>query len=313
MQNSPHLLRVTLQSIRDAVITTDQAARIQLLNRAAEEMTGWTSAEAAGEAIDQIVDLHKTGSGPAVPNPVHQVLRENAQIDIPQPVMLIGKAGQRTAIQVTASPLHDSLGEVEGCVLVLHDVSEALQLAERIAYLSNQDVLTGLPNRILFMDRLEQGTRIADRNSDQLAVLFVDLDHFTEIRASCGNAVADELIKEAAARMNACLRESDSVCRLGGDEFVIMITGVKLLADVDAVAEKLLTEIAVPFVIGEHALQTTCSLGISIYPHDASDAETLMRLADGAMHQAKRNGRNRYLFANAEARREPTLNEAPAT
>jgi diguanylate cyclase (GGDEF)-like protein len=309
MRNSPHLLSVTLQSIRDAVVATDQDARVQLLNHAAEILTGWTSSEAAGKAIDQIVDLQRTGSGPALPNPVHQALRENAPVDISQPIMLIGKSGQRTAVQITASPLQDSGGEVEGCVLVLHDVSEALQLAERIAYLSNQDQLTGLPNRILLMDRLEQGTRVADRNSDEVAVIFVDLDHFTEIRAACGNAVADELLKEAAARMNACLRESDSVCRLGGDEFVIMITGVKSLADVDAVAEKLLSEIAVPFAIGEHTLRTTCSLGISIYPRDASDGETLMRLADGAMHRAKRNGRNRYLFANAEARREPTLNK----
>jgi diguanylate cyclase (GGDEF)-like protein/PAS domain S-box-containing protein len=306
MPNSADLLRVTLQSIRDAVVATDQDARIQLLNPAAEVMTGWISSEAAGKAIDQIVDLQTTGSGPALPNPAHQVLRENARVDISQPVMLIGKGGQRTAVQITASPLQDSAGMIEGCVIALHDVSEALQLAERISYLSNQDVLTGLPNRILLMDRLEQGTRVSDRNSDQVAVIFVDLDHFTEIRAACGDAVAVELLKEAAARMNACLRESDSVCRLGGDEFVILITGVKLLADVEAVAEKLLTEIAMPFAIGEHTLQTTCSLGISIYPSDASDAETLMRLADGAMHQAKRNGRNRYIFANPEAQREPT-------
>jgi diguanylate cyclase (GGDEF)-like protein/PAS domain S-box-containing protein len=306
MPNSADLLRVTLQSIRDAVVATDHDARIQLLNPAAEVMTGWISSEAAGKAIDQIVDLQTTGSGPALPNPAHQVLRENARVDISQPVMLIGKGGQRTAVQITASPLQDSAGMIEGCVIALHDVSEALQLAERISYLSNQDVLTGLPNRILLMDRLEQGTRVSDRNSDQVAVIFVDLDHFTEIRAACGDAVAVELLKEAAARMNACLRESDSVCRLGGDEFVILITGVKLLADVEAVAEKLLTEIAMPFAIGEHTLQTTCSLGISIYPSDASDAETLMRLADGAMHQAKRNGRNRYIFANPEAQREPT-------
>ena len=312
MQDSPHLLRVTLQSIRDAVFTTDRAARVQMLNRVAESMTGWTSAEATGEAIDLIVDLHKTGSGPALPNPVHQVLRDNARVDIAQAVMLIGKRGKRTAVQVTASPLHDSGGEVEGCVLVLHDVSEALQLAERISYLSNQDALTGLPNRILLMDRLEQGTRVADRNNDEVAVIFVDLDHITEIKAAYGNGVADEVLKEAAARMTAGLRESDSVCRLGGDEFVIMITGVKSLADVDAVAEKLLTEIAVPYAIGERTVQITCSIGISIYPRDASDGETLMRLADGAMNQAKRNGRKRYLFANSGPRREAAWDESPS-
>src|SRR5580658_9144707 len=100
MPNSADLLRVTLQSIRDAVVATDQDARIQLLNPAAEVMTGWISSEAAGKAIDQIVDLQTTGSGPALPNPAHQVLRENARVDISQPVMLIGKGGQRTAVQI---------------------------------------------------------------------------------------------------------------------------------------------------------------------------------------------------------------------
>lgn len=300
MQSSPHLLRVLLQTVRDAVVTTDSSAQILLLNRAAEAMTGWPAAEAVGRPVGEVVDLRKNDGSQFEVDPVRAVLRENKHFNSTENLLLMGKNGVNTSVQITASPVHDSVGQVEGCVLALHDVSEALQLAKRIAYLSNYDHLTGLPNRILLMDRMEQATRLADRNNDRLAVIFVDLDRFGAIRTSCTNSVADEMLKEMAARINAALRESDTVCRLGGDEFVIMVTGVKSISDIEAVAAKLLVEIAKRHKIGNQILQTTCSIGISIYPRDASDGETLMRLADRALRQAKQDGRNCFRFAKSD-------------
>lgn len=300
MQSSPHLLRVLLQTVRDAVVTTDSSAQILLLNRAAEAMTGWLAAEAVGRPVGEVIDLRKNDGSQFEVDPVRAVLRENKHFNSTENLLLMGKNGVNTSVQITASPVHDSVGQVEGCVLALHDVSEALQLAKRIAYLSNYDHLTGLPNRILLMDRMEQATRLADRNNDRLAVIFVDLDRFGAIRTSCTNSVADEMLKEMAARINAALRESDTVCRLGGDEFVIMVTGVKSISDIEAVAAKLLVEIAKPHKIGNQILQTTCSIGISIYPRDASDGETLMRLADRALRQAKQDGRNCFRFAKSD-------------
>lgn len=300
MQSSPHLLRVLLQTVRDAVVTTDSSAQILLLNRAAEAMTGWLAAEAVGRPVGEVVDLRKNDGSQFEVDPVRAVLRENKHFNSTENLLLMGKNGVNTSVQITASPVHDSVGQVEGCVLALHDVSEALQLAKRIAYLSNYDHLTGLPNRILLMDRMEQATRLADRNNDRLAVIFVDLDRFGAIRTSCTNSVADEMLKEMAARINAALRESDTVCRLGGDEFVIMVTGVKSISDIEAVAAKLLVEIAKRHKIGNQILQTTCSIGISIYPRDASDGETLMRLADRALRQAKQDGRNCFRFAKSD-------------
>ena len=302
MQNPPNLLRVTLQSIRDAVVTTDQTARIRMFNRAAEALTGWSSAEAVGRPIEEVIALRKGDSD--FPSPAYSVLRDNARVDLAEHLDLIGKGGRNTAVQVTASPLNNALDEVEGCVLILHDVSEAIHLADRMSYLAHHDPLTGLPNRILLMDRLEQGTRFADRKSDQLAVIFVDLDRFAELRNSFGNAAVEDLLKEVAYRMIAALRESDTVCRLGGGEFVIMVPGVRNIADVESVAAKLLVEIARPHPIGEQILQTTCSIGVSVYPGDATDAETLMRLADAALQQAKREGRDRYLFFRSPSRTE---------
>ena len=300
MQSSPHLLRVLLQTVRDAVVTTDSSAQILMLNRAAEAMTGWLAAEAVGRPVGEVVDLRKNDGSQFEVDPVRAVLRENKHFNSTENLLLMGKNGVNTSVQITASPVHDSVGQVEGCVLALHDVSEALQLAKRIAYLSNYDHLTGWPNRILLMDRMEQATRLADRNNDRLAVIFVDLDRFGAIRTSCTNSVADEMLKEMAARINAALRESDTVCRLGGDEFVIMVTGVKSISDIEAVAAKLLVEIAKRHKIGNQILQTTCSIGISIYPRDASDGETLMRLADRALRQAKQDGRNCFRFAKSD-------------
>jgi diguanylate cyclase (GGDEF)-like protein len=322
MGNPEHLLRVTLQSIRDAVVTTDRGARVLALNPAAEAMIGWSSAEAAGRLIEEVIalsELHsrekhareasgRDGLRPAESslsplNPAYIALRDGVSVANTGELLLSGKDGRRTAVHVTASPVHDSDGQIEGCVLALHNVSEAVQLAERIAYAAQHDALTGLPNRILFVDRLEQGTKLADRNGDDLAVFFLDLDNFSQIKSTYGYGAGDAVLVEASYRMGAALRESDSVCRLGGDEFVILVTGVKSLADVEAVAAKLVEELAKPFALDAHTIQTSSSIGVSIYPRDGSDADTLLRLADGAMRQAKREGRNRYLFAKPEAQR----------
>lgn len=326
MQNTSNLLRVTLLSIRDAVVITDTSARVLEFNRAAEAMTGWSSQEAAGQQIEHVLNLrsrnrrlhdlrprdprqryaHEYAHDPFSPegtetvlNPVLILLRENATIDPGEQFLLVGRNGLRTAAQITVSRIEDSQGDFEGYILVLHDVSEAVQLAEHISYLAHHDPLTGLPNRILFVDRLEQGTRFADRKSDQLAVMSVDLDGFGDIQRSFGEALADDMLREVAYRMLAALRESDTVSRLGGDEFILMAPGIRSFTDIEAVAEKLLAELAQPCVLGEHTLQTTCSIGISVYPHDAIDAGTLMRLADGAMNNAKSEGGNRYIFAKA--------------
>jgi diguanylate cyclase (GGDEF)-like protein len=327
MGNSEHLLRATLQSIRDGVVTTDKAARILALNPAAEAMTGWSSAEAAGKSIDRVVELsewrarennlsnidreeERPPDGGKLPplNPVYIALRDGSPVHSPEHLLLVGRDGRRVAVHLTASPLQDSAGQIEGCVLALHDVSEAVHLAEQIAHNSQYDPLTGLPNRILFVDRLEQGTKLSDRNNDDLAVFSLNLDHFSQIKAEHGSALADRLLKEASYRMLAALRESDTVCRLHADEFVIMAPGIKSLADIEAVAAKLIEEMARPFVLDDHILHSSCSIGVSIYPRDARDAGTLLRRADGAMHQAKREGRNRYLFAKSEvSRAEPAL------
>jgi diguanylate cyclase (GGDEF)-like protein/PAS domain S-box-containing protein len=303
MHNPAHLLHATLQSIRDAVVTTDAAARVRSLNPAAEAMTGWTEAESLGKPVEVVTDLrdlrHETAEA-HLPNPAYAALRDGVKVEVVGDALLVAKGGLRTAVAVCASPLRDQQGFLSGALLILHDVSEALQLANRRFYEANYDSLTGLPNRILLVDRMEQATKFADRHSDQMAILALDVDRFTAVNEAHGQTAGDELLKETAFRISAALRESDTVCRLGADDFVILLPGVTSRADVESLAAKLLRAISDPFALTGGNAEVTCSIGISLYPQDAVDANSLMRLADAALVQAKRAGRGRYGFAGVE-------------
>ena len=168
---------------------------------------------------------------------------------------------------------------------------------ERVEFLATRDPLTGLPNRMLLNDRLALGLTNAARKNVRLAFMFIDLDRFKTINDSLGHDVGDELLKRVAARLTACVRASDTVARLGGDEFAIILEN--LTADgqeAQSVAEKMIASLAAPIQLGEHQLNTSCSLGISIYPGDGQDAQSLMKHADVAMYDAKAKGRNNYQF-----------------
>jgi diguanylate cyclase (GGDEF)-like protein/PAS domain S-box-containing protein len=177
------------------------------------------------------------------------------------------------------------------------NITERKAAEERVEFLATRDPLTGLPNRMLLNDRLALGLANATRKGQRLAFMFIDLDRFKTINDSLGHDVGDELLKRVAARLTACVRATDTVARLGGDEFAIILEN--LTADgqeAQSVAEKMITSLAAPIQAGEHQLNTSCSLGISIYPSDGQDAQTLMKHADVAMYDAKAKGRNNYQF-----------------
>ena len=166
----------------------------------------------------------------------------------------------------------------------------------RLRAISQHDVLTDLPNRLLLTDRLSQAIARARRNHKQLAVLFLDLDGFKHINDSLGHAVGDKLLQSVAARISACVRESDTVSRQGGDEFVILLSEVKQAADAAICAAKIISELKREHSIGEHCLRVTVSIGLSSYPSDGEDGETLLKNADTAMYHAKEYGRDNYQF-----------------
>jgi diguanylate cyclase (GGDEF)-like protein/PAS domain S-box-containing protein len=183
---------------------------------------------------------------------------------------------------------------------VIQDITERKEVQERLRYLANYDSLTGLPNRALLQDRLEQAMMDARRRQRKVAVMFVDLDRFKMINDTLGHDAGDSLLKMAAERLTRSVRANDTVARLGGDEFMVVLKDLPEVEDVPLVANKILASFSRSFVIDGHELFVTPSIGISISPDDGTDAKTLLKHADSAMYHAKDSGRNRFEFFAAE-------------
>jgi diguanylate cyclase (GGDEF)-like protein/PAS domain S-box-containing protein len=186
----------------------------------------------------------------------------------------------------------------------LQDITERRQAQQQLAYLANYDTLTHLPNRYLFQDRLQQALRRADREGGQVALMFIDLDQFKAVNDAMGHGAGDDLLKLAAARLSGTLRSSDTVARLGGDEFTILLEQVAHPSDAATIAEKVLAVLNQSFMLGSREVFISGSIGITLYPADATDSDALLKNADTAMYQAKERGRNTYFFFTSELNRQ---------
>jgi diguanylate cyclase (GGDEF)-like protein/PAS domain S-box-containing protein len=292
--------QVTLNSIGDAVISTDVAGNVTYLNQVAEAMTGWTSAEAIGRSFSTVFRIIDSANPQQTVNPMAVAMRQNRTVGLSGSCILIRRDGAESAIEDSAAPIHDRRGHVTGAVMVFHDVTQARAMLQRMSYLANHDYLTDLPNRLLLDDRLSQAMAAARRNKQKLAVLFVDVDRFKHINDSLGHAIGDQLLRSIAARLVACVRSSDTVSRQGGDEFVILLSAITQAEDAARGATKIIAALGMPHRVEAHDLQITASVGIGIYPDDGTDAQTLVKNADIAMLNAKNNGRNNYQFFKAD-------------
>ena len=181
-------------------------------------------------------------------------------------------------------------------MIVFRDVSAARAMALQMAHSAEHDFLTGLPNRMLLNDRVGQAIALAPRHKKQVAVLFLDLDGFKHINDSLGHPIGDKLLQSIAKRLVDCVRGSDTVSRQGGDEFVVLLSEVEQSEDAAITARRMLQAVAEAHSIDQHDLHVTTSIGVSVYPDDGLDAETLIKNADTAMYQAKENGRQSYQF-----------------
>ena len=183
-----------------------------------------------------------------------------------------------------------------GIIWIAEDVTEQRTEAARIQFLAHHDTLTGLPNRLLLNDRIKIAVAQAVRARGLAGVMFLDLDKFKAINDTLGHAVGDLLLIEVSKRLKLAVRESDTVARLGGDEFVVVLPGLKTREDATVVAKKVRAALAEPYQLGDHAVNTSPSIGVVLYPDDTRDAEALVKCADTAMYAAKQAGRNQYLF-----------------
>ena len=291
---------VTLNSIGDAVLSTDVTGQVTYLNVIAERLTGWTQDQAIGRPLEEVFRVVDAATRQPARNPMIQAMQENKAVALTPDCVLIGRDGAEAAIEDSCAPIHDRRGHVTGAVMVFHDVSVARAMTLRMAYLSQYDSLTELPNRGLMYDRLAEAIVLSDRHQRRVAVLFVDLDRFKHINDSLGHAIGDRLLKSVARRLYTCVRSSDTVSRLGGDEFVILLWEERRPQDAAIVAGKILAALRQPHNIEQHVVQITASVGIVTYPDDGADADTLLKNADLAMYYAKSRGRDNYQFFTAD-------------
>ena len=289
--------QVTLDSIGDAVISTDIAGNVTYLNVVAESLTGWSKQEAAGHAFNDVFHIVNSVTRDPARNPIAFAIQSNETVGLTPNCVLIRRDGGESPIEDSAAPIHDRYGQVTGAVIVFHDVSAARAMTLSMSYLAQHDSLTDLPNRALLNDRLTEALSLAHRYHRQLAVLYLDVDRFKHINDSLGHMIGDRLLQSIAQRLLGCVRESDTVSRQGGDEFVILLSEVAHARDATVCADKILDALRAPHKIDRHEVHVTTSIGIVTYPDDGLDADALMEHADFAMYHAKENGRdNRQFF-----------------
>jgi diguanylate cyclase (GGDEF)-like protein/PAS domain S-box-containing protein len=288
--------QVTLNSIGDAVICTDISGSISFLNLVAEKMTGWSRQEAAGRPMAEVFRIMDATSRETTTNPMEMAVGENRTVHLPSNCILIRRDGFEIPIEDCVSPIHDREGQATGAVIVFRDVSAAWAMALQMTHSAQHDFLTGLPNRMLLNDRVSQAIVLAPRHRKKVAVLFLDLDGFKHTNDSLGHPIGDKLLQSIAKRLVDCVRRSDTVSRQGGDEFVVLLSEVERSEDAAITARRMLQAVAEAHSIDQHDLHVTTSIGVSVYPDDGLDAETLIKNADTAMYQAKENGRQSYQF-----------------
>jgi diguanylate cyclase (GGDEF)-like protein/PAS domain S-box-containing protein len=287
---------VTLNSIGDAVLCTNISGNITYLNIVAERMTGWLRKEAIGKPLAEVFRIIDGGTRQTARDPMEMAVEQNATVGLTINCVLIRRDGYESAIEDSAAPIHDRSGRVIGAVIVFHDVSAARAMSLQMTHTAHHDVVTGLPNRLLLNDRITQSIALAHRQSRPFAVLFLDLDHFKNINDSLGHAGGDELLRSVSTRLLAGVRGSDTVSRQGGDEFAILLPEITHAEDAATCAAKILVALNAPYVVGVRTVHVGASIGISLYPRDGEDSETLIRNADMAMYHAKERGRGNFQF-----------------
>lgn len=305
LQSERESLQVTLTSIADGVVSTDTEGRITFLNPAAERISGWPKAEAIGRPVDEVlVTLDETTREIRSSTTLRAI-----DLDEPQQsgnIFLRRYDGELLPIEKHSAPLRDSRGHFQGAVATFRDISEIRLLTAELSYLAFHDRLTGLPNRALLFERLTQELAYAERYNNTLALLYLDLDLFKQVNDELGHGVGDELLTQVAERLLDCVRRTDTVSRLGGDEFAVLLTGFELQTFPDELATKVTKRLSEPFVLTQETVNVSTSIGISVFPEDGQDAESLVKHAHTAMYQAKARGRGCIQFFAPEMNRRAT-------
>lgn len=293
-----------LDSAANGICGVDGEKRINYVNPAALQMLGYSKAEVLGRPYKEIFKISRPGQDDFEFDCCPFFEKDECECRQTslhhEEMRLLKKNGVAFPVDCRVTPIFSG-NKVCGGVMVFQDVTERQQAANLIRYMANHDSLTSLPNRNYFRKRLPQAISLAKRNNRMLCLLFIDLDRFKPINDTYGHAVGDEVLIRVSERLTAMLRSSDSICRLGGDEFVILLESTYSAGGCEMVAEKAISLLNEPIKVHGHVCNIGASVGISIFPDDCDDAESMLRNADIAMYRAKKKGRNTYeLFVRKE-------------
>ena len=313
LKRSKEFLNKIINTIPDPIFVKDQRHHWVVLNQAYCRFLGYSQEELLAKTDSEVFPSHEVKVFRQQDQQVFDHSQEQEHEE-----EFTDRSGTTHKIATKRSLHKDAAGNLF-LVGVIRDITERkrmeeelkrtaaelvqsnaeLQLsADRMSYLANHDTLTGLPNRKLFQERLEQAIDWASDNAQQVALLFLDLDGFKQINDSFGHSTGDLLLKAVSRRLTGCLRGSDTVSRLGGDEFTVILPAIPTAQDAVRVADKILSTLSKPFEIQDRMIDVTISIGVSLYPHLAENAEALLKSADAAMYQAKQRGKNRHQFAS---------------
>ncbi|MES2324882.1 MAG: EAL domain-containing protein [Pseudomonadota bacterium] len=285
------LSATVLEHIADGVMVIGTDSRIVAINPAFTQITGYTESEALGQ------DANLTRSSRH-----EDIFFADLWTELVESGFWRGeiwkqrKNGELYLEGLTVSAVRDDNAAITHYVGVFSDITKAKESQEKLDHMAHHDPLTALPNRLLFHDRLHHALQRAGRDSQQLAILFIDLDRFKNVNDTLGHHIGDELLKQVAKALTGRLRDGDTLARLGGDEFIVLLENVDGQFGAGHVAEKLMSMFEESFLVSDYELFVTGSVGISLFPNDATDLNMLIRNADVAMYQAKARGRNGYQF-----------------
>ena len=284
---------VTLHSIGDGVITTDDGGRVELMNPVAERLTGWQSSEAAGRHLTEVFVIHNEVTGQAVEDPVSKCLRLDKVVGLANHTVLVSKDGSQYPIEDSAAPIRDRRGNILGAVLVFHDVSGARAMARQMAYQARHDALTGLVNRSEFERRLERALFTAREEGRHHALCYLDLDQFKIVNDTCGHFAGDELLRQLANLLKTKVRESDTLARLGGDEFGVLLENCPMKR-VSEIAEGIRQSVkSFRFEWEDQVFEIGVSIGVVPINQKSESMAAVLSAADVACYIAKEQGRNR--------------------
>ncbi len=290
-QTESHLRLQTsaVNAASDLIVITNVQGGIEFVNAAFEQETGYEMRDVLGQKLS----LLKSGKQE---EPFYSELWQTILAGYTWQGEMVNKRkdGSIYVEDMSITPIKNDTGAIEHFVAIKRNITEKKVYERKLDHLAHHDHLTGLPNRLLFSDRLTQSIAVAQRRNKLAAVMFLDLDRFKYINDTLGHNVGDSLLKQVAHRLSLTLRRADTIARMGGDEFTIILGDIDSPQDATRVAKKVLDSLTKPFLLDGRELFVTTSVGISVYPNDGVDVETLVRNADTAMYQAKEEGRNCY-------------------